>query len=365
MHQTKICLIGNNLSNGGADKIHAILSNFFFSKNIDVHNVIITDEISYDFSGKLLNLGKLKDNGNGLLNNLKRFRVLKKYIKEHNFDYVIDVRARNNQLKEFLITKLVYKVPYVVMIHSYNTDWYFPKNNFIAKTIFSNAYGIVSVSKEIEAKVKEKYGYENVKTIYNPLEIDKIAALSKENNDLDFEYVLAAGRMVFDNNKQFDKMIKAYATSKLPVKNTKLVLLGNGPQKKYLQELAKSEGIEDKVVFLNFQKNPFKFIKHAKFTLLTSKNEGLPNIITESLACGVPVVSFDCKSGPKELIEHRKNGLLVEDQNFEEFAKAIDEMDQDEALLATCKENALESIQRFSVEKIGAEWLEYLKIKNR
>lgn len=362
MHQTKICLIGNNLSNGGADKIHAILSNFFFSKNIDVHNVIITDEITYDFSGKLLNLGKLKDNGNGLLNNLKRFLVLKKYIKQHNFDYIIDVRARNNQLKEFLIAKMIYKVPYVVMIHSYNTDWYFPKNNLIAKTIFSNAYGIVCVSKEIEAKVKEKYGYKNLKTIYNPLEIDKITVLSKENIDLDFEYVLAAGRMVFDNNKKFDKMIKAYAASRLPMKNIKLVLLGNGPQKKYLQELAKSEEVEDKVVFLDFQKNPFKFIKRAKFTLLTSKHEGLPNIITESLACGVPVVSFDCKSGPNELIDNGKNGLLVKDQDFKEFVHAMNEMDQNEALLATCKENALESIQRFSVEKIGAEWLEYLKI---
>lgn len=363
MHQTKICLIGITLSNGGAQKIHAILSNFFLSKNIDVHNVVILDEVTYEFSGELLNLGKLKDKGNGVLNNLKRFLVLKKYIKKNNFDYIIDVRTRNNQLKEFLIAKLVYKVPYVTMIHSYNTDWYFPKSDFIAKNIFSNAYGIVCVSKEIESKVKKKYGYKKVKTIYNPLEIDKIVALSKENTDLDFEYVLAVGRMVFDNNKQLDKIIQAYASSRLPIKNIKLVLLGDGPQKEYLQDLAKTEKIEDKVVFLDFQDNPFKFMKSAKFTILASKNEGLPNTITESLACGVPVVSFDCKSGPKELLENGKNGLLVEDQNFEELVKAMNEMNENETLLATCRENAFESIQRFSVEKIGAEWLEYLKIK--
>lgn len=363
MHQTKICLIGITLSNGGAQKIHAILSNFFFSKNIEVHNIVILDEVTYEFSGKLLNLGELKDKKNGVLNNLKRFQILKRYIKENNFDYIIDVRTRNNQIKEFLIAKFAYNAPYIPMIHSYNTDWYFPKNDFLAKNIFSNAYGIVCVSKEIEEKVRTKYGYENLKTIYNPLEIDKIVSLSKEKIDLDFEYIFAAGRMVFDNNKQFDKMILAYAASRLPARNVKLLLLGDGPQKEYLQNLAKSEKLEDKIVFLDFQDNPFKFMKSARFTILTSKHEGLPNIITESLTCGVPVVAFDCKSGPAELIENGKNGLLVEDQNFDAFVKAMNEMNENETLRTACRENAFESIKRFSVEKIGAEWLEYLKIK--
>lgn len=363
MHQTKICLIGITLSNGGAQKIHAILSNFFSSKNIEVHNIVILDEVTYNFSGELLNLGKLKDKGNGIWNNLKRFLILKRYIKENKFDYIIDVRTRNNQIKEFLITKFAYKAPYIPMIHSYNTDWYFPKNKFLAKNIFSNAYGIVCVSKEIEEKVRNKYGYKNLKTIYNPLEIDKIVSLSKERINLNFEYVFAAGRMVFDNNKQFDKLIRAYAASRLPSQNIRLVLLGDGPQKEYLQNVAQSEKLGDKVVFLDFQNNPFQYMKSARFTILASKNEGLPNIITESLACGVPVVAFDCKSGPRELIENGKNGLLVEDQNFDALVEAMDEMNENEILRATCRENAFESIERFSVEKIGAEWLEYLKIK--
>ena len=158
-------------------------------------------------------------------------------------------------------------------------------------------------------------------------------------------------------------MILAYAATRLPAQNIRLLLLGDGPQKEYLQNLAKSEKLEDKVVFLDFQDNPFKFMKSARFTILTSKHEGLPNIITESLTCGIPVVAFDCKSGPGELIENGKNGLLVEDQNFDEFVKAMNEMNENEALRETCKGNAFESIKRFSVEKIGAEWLEYLKIK--
>lgn len=361
MHQKKICLIGNNLSNGGADKIHAILSNYFFKKEIDVHNIILIDCVTYEFSGKLLNLGTL-NKGNIVIQNVKKFLKLNQFLKENKFDYIIDFRMRNNQIKEFIVSKFIYNSPFIITVHSYKTEWYFPKNLFLASKIFSKAYGIVAVSEEIESKINQKYQYQNVKTIYNPLEIEKIENQSLEENNIDFQYIIAVGRMVFDNNKQFDKLIDAYSKSDLPLKNIKLVLLGDGPQKESLAQLAKSKNIEDKVVFLGFQDNPFKYYKSAKFSVLTSKNEGLPNTITESLACGIPVVSFDCKSGPSELIDNRKNGILVEDQDFDKLILAFNEMINDAKLYDFCRSNAKESIQRFSVEKIGEQWLNYLKI---
>ena len=361
MHQKKICLIGNNLSNGGADKIHAILSNYFFSQAIDVHNIILIDCVTYEFSGELLNLGKL-ENKNSVLANIEKFLKLKRFLKQNKFDFIIDFRMRNNQFKEFIISKFLYKSPFIITVHSYKTEWYFPKNNFLAKNIFSKAYGIVSVSKEIETKIVEKYHYQNVKTIHNPLEIEKIENLSLEENNIDFQYIIAVGRMVFDNNKQFDKLIEAYSKSDLPKKDIKLVLLGDGPQRIILEQLALTKNIQDKVVFLGFQDNPFKYLAKAKFFVLTSKNEGLPNSITESLACGIPVVSFDCKSGPSELIEDRKNGLLVENQNFEKLTSAMNEMIENTELHSYCKGNAKESIQRFAVENIGKQWMNYLKI---
>lgn len=360
MHQKKICLIGNNLSNGGADKIHAILSNYFFNQDISVHNVILMDCVTYEFSGELLNLGKIK-NDSSLLRNFKKFISLASFFKQNKFDYIIDFRMRNNQLKEFIISKILFTSPCVVTVHSYNTNWYFPKNIFLASKIFSKAYGIVSVSKEIELKVKEKYKYQNTKTIYNPLELDKIQKLATEDDFIDYQYIIATGRMVFDNNKQFDKLIEAYSKSILPLKNIKLVFLGDGPQKEILEQLVSSKKLNEKVAFLGFQENPFKYLSKARFTVLTSKNEGLPNTIAESLACGVPVVSFDCKSGPSELITDRQNGLLVEDQNFDKFILAINEMAENTILHDICKSNAVKSVQRFSIDKIGAEWMDYLK----
>jgi glycosyltransferase involved in cell wall biosynthesis len=173
--------------------------------------------------------------------------------------------------------------------------------------------------------------------------------------------VLGVGRMVFDNNKQFDLMIEAYSRSELPKKNVKLVLLGDGEQRKDLENLVFNRNLKDKVIFLGFQNNPFPYFKNARFTLLTSKYEGLPNTISESLACGTPVIAFDCLSGPKELILDGNNGLLIENQNLDKFVFGINEFINDENLYSFCKNNAQKSVEKFEIEKIGNQWLNYLK----
>ena len=363
MQQPKICLIGNSFSNGGANRIHAILSNFFFKQNFEVYNVIFINEISYEYSGKLLNLSNSKNQKINYFNLVQRFWILKRFLKNNNFDFIIDFRNRNHDFQEYFFTKFLYTTPFIITVHSYNLDWYFPKKRLLAKSIFSKAHGIVAVSNEIEQKIKDNYGYINVTRIYNPLELEKIEQLSNENISMDFDFVLGVGRMVFDNNKQFDLMIEAYSISELPTKNIKLVLLGDGEQKNDLENLVLKKDLKDKIVFLGFQKNPFPYFKNAKFTLLTSKYEGLPNVIAESLACETPVIAFDCLSGPKELILDRNNGLLIENQNLEKFVFGINEFLENENLYLFCKNNAKKSIRKFEMKTIGDEWLNYLKKK--
>lgn len=354
MDKIKICLIGINFSNGGAERVHAVLSEFFVSKGFEVHNVLIDDSISYQFSGKMVNLGRTKKS------KLSKFIFLKRYFDNENFDYIIDFRYRINQWREWLLAKFVYR-NYIVTVHSYRTEWYFPTNKFLARTIFKNAFQIVAVSDEIEKKVREIYGYKSVLTIYNMLEFEKIDKAAMEEAPFHFSYILAAGRMTLDNNKQFDKLIEMYASSSLPQKNIRLVFLGDGPQKSYLKHLSRQKELQDLILFEGFQNNPFVYMKHALFTTLTSVNEGLPNILTESLACGTPVISFDCKSGPSEIIINHENGLLVEDQNFDAFLNGMDELVNDANLLNYLKSNARESVKQFSPEVIGNRWLKLLE----
>ena len=355
--QKKIALIGDCLSGGGAEKVHATLSNYFKNQQMEVHNVIFVDSISYSYSGELLNLGKMKSVTT--LDKLKRLHFLRKYMRQHNFDYIIDFRYRVNSINEFLLAKWVYSAPTFFTIHSGMIDYYMPNNNLIAKLIYSKST-IVTVSKAIENELKKRFNF-SIQTIYNPFDFDKIETLSNEFIPNETNYIVAVGRMN-ERVKQYDKLIEAYSLSNLPTKNIKLLLLGEGKYLGELKQLVKEKNLTDKVVFKGNQNNPFPYIQNAVFLALSSKNEGLPNVLIESLATEIPVVSFDCFSGPNEIIINNENGLLVENQNVSKLSQAMNEMIENEVLYLNCKKNARKSITNFSIEQIGSQWMKLLTI---
>lgn len=356
----KICLIVNSLSKGGAEKVSAVLSNLFDAQGYEVSNVIFIDEVEYPYKGNLLNLGKIKNEKNDFFNKLKRLRTLSNFIKTNQFDYIIDNRYLEHQFQEFFLTKFVYSnAQYIRVVHSYRLRTYFPKNQFLAKHIYKNCR-MVGVSQAISDKVKQSLGYNDVTTIYNPIDLDKIREKSVEFMTFDFPYIIGLGRMAQDNVKQQDVMIKAYAQSHLKEKGIKLVLVGDGPRRREFESLVKELQLEKDVIFTGFQTNPFAYLKNALFTLLTSKHEGFPNAITESMACGTPVVSYNCKSGPDEVIIDKVNGLLVEDQNFEKLVEALNTLAKDQELYRKCKSNTLATAERYSLHRIACDWKKYL-----
>jgi glycosyltransferase involved in cell wall biosynthesis len=358
---SKIALVGDMLGEGGAERVQARLSIYLEQQGVEVHHIIVRDIVDYTYAGTLFNMGKLKNKSNGLFNKLKRVRVLKKYLKDNQFDYIIDFRVKNNFVQEFIISNWIYSTPYVMSIRSFETAYYFPKNNFLASIIYKKAYGLVTVSILLEEKLRAQYHYKKIKTIYNPIVESEIEKGATSKKPFDFNYILGVGRMK-DNIKQFDHLIKAFKKSDAFANNFKLVLMGDGAYKNMLIDLVQKESLEDQVVFLPYMENPFPYIKNAYLMALTSKNEGFPNVLIESLACGVPVVAYNCESGPSEIILDENNGLLVKNQDIDSMAKAISRMIHDTTLYQNCASNSIDSIRKFNLNSIGREWLDYLKI---
>ncbi|MBT3588287.1 MAG: glycosyltransferase [Flavobacteriaceae bacterium] len=360
LSECKIVLIGDTLGEGGAERVQARLSILFDSKGINVHHVIVRNVIKYDYAGTLFNMGLLKSEINTFGNRIFRLYELNKYLAKHQFDYIIDFRVKNNFFQEFILANIIYKLPYVMSIRSFDTNYYFPKNKFLAKLIYKKALGIITVSKALERKIKREYGYKNVTTIYNPIEKkDDILHL-----DLDYQFIFGMGRMK-TNIKQFDHLIKAYKKSDSRNHNIKLLLAGDGDNKKELELLVEKEGLTEDVEFLGHLENPEAYLKRAYFTALTSKNEGFPNVLLESLVYSTPVVAYECESGPNEIIMDTHNGLLVKNQDIDAFAIAINKMITDKDLYVNCKLNAKSSVDKFNPEAIVNKWIKFLKIEQK
>ncbi len=355
----KIALIGYRLGIGGAERVMANLSIFFEKQGIEVHNIIVLDVVSYTFSGKLVNLGLLKNKRNGIFNKLHRMLFLKKYLNENKFDFIIDFRFRINPIQELLIAKWLYKSKTIFTVHSYLIDHYMPNWSFLTRFMYQDCFKMVTITNKAKELIEFKHHLNNVQTIYNPINNNEIKSKFNESIDISFEYIIGIGQME-TNVKQFDKLIEAYSNSILPTNNIHLILLGDGERISIFKALAKQKNIEEKVHFLGFLENPYTYLKNARFFVLSSLNEGMPNVILEAFACGTPVVSFDCLSGPSEMILDKQNGLLVENQNVQKLSEAMNLFVEDNKLYTFCKENTFKSIRHFTLENIGKQWLDLI-----
>ena len=132
--------------------------------------------------------------------------------------------------------------------------------------------------------------------------------------------ILAAGRLI--EQKNFLMLIRAFAEVRSQL-DVRLILLGDGPQREKICELINSLNIEEAVSMPGWVDNPYSFMASADLFVMSSSWEGCPNVLLEALACGCPVVSTDCPSGPSEILEHGRWGRLVPVNDQTALAEAI------------------------------------------
>lgn len=355
----KVCIVASSLGKGGAQKSSAVLSILLDSLGYEVHVVSVLDTIDYDYKGTLLNLGVLKNEDDSVFGKLKRFIVFFNYLKTQKFNFIIDSRSRPTILKQFLINKLLYVNQKVIFIvHSFFLKNYIPENKFIARYLYNKTFKFVTVSKAIKSNLVSKYQFNNVRVIYNAVDQSKnsIADLSVPTEN----YILFFGR-IEDSVKNLTLLIESYKRSILIDKNIKLVILGDGGDKVKLEQKVQAMGLTAYILFLQYTTNPYPIVSKAMFTVLTSKYEGFPTMIVESLAQGTPVISVDCQSGPSEIITDTQNGLLVPNNNPDLLSQAMNRFVTDNDLYKLCKHNAKKSIEKFHMENISKDWKQLME----
>ena len=356
----KICILIESLNKGGAERSAGLLSEILSKSGHEVYIITIFNDVVYPYKGTLINIGLFKNTSGSIINKSNRYLQIRKQLRKYPFDLILDFRIKSALLRELVLNLFVFnKYRIINMVRSYNLEWYFITPKFLSKAIYRKYLSINTVSLQIKEKIQNEYNFRNVTTIHSPIDIDDIQLKSAEKLTDNNNYIIAVGRL--EPVKQFDKLIEAYSKTILPSKNIKLYILGSGSQKGKLERKINKLSVNNHVVLVPFTKNPFKYIKNAVFLVLTSINEGFPRVLIESLTCETPVVSFDCKSGPSEIIIQNKNGILVNNQDFNKLIAAMNKMVLDREFYKNCKQNSFESIEHFSMKFIQKKWEHYLE----
>lgn len=188
--------------------------------------------------------------------------------------------------------------------------------------------------------------------VYNPILPKKSIDAEPEQYD-----VVSVGRL--SKQKDFGTLINAIADLKPRFPQIKVAILGEGKDRPHLEALVKNNYLNDNIKFVGYVKRPERYIRSAKVFALSSLYEGFSNAILEALAEGIPVVASDCPGGNSEVIVNGVNGYLVQVGDYRGFSSAIEKILQERSAFDRQKISE-QTHDRFSLQRIGDEYLEYL-----
>jgi GalNAc-alpha-(1->4)-GalNAc-alpha-(1->3)-diNAcBac-PP-undecaprenol alpha-1,4-N-acetyl-D-galactosaminyltransferase len=370
----KITLVVSSLYGGGAERVVVLLAKAFSDRGHKV-TVITQSNHESDFY-KLpqevtrLALGIMSNSSNifeAVKNNLYRLKKLRQAIISTQPDIVISHLTPTNILTILSLIKT--RIPVLAtehldprMIHE-SKSW-----ELLRRITYPFAARVISVSEGVNTAFN--WLASNRKSvIYNPfLTPDKHEHNQKMNldipgADLEKKWVVSMGRLV--EQKGFDILLSAFAKIANKHPNWQLLILGKGQLHQDLETLKENLGLSGKAILVGSVENPFAILNRAKLFVMSSRHEAFPMALGEAMACGLPVISTDCRSGPREIIRDGIDGILVPTEDVTALATAIDKLISDEKERLNLSRYASEVTERFSLEKIMLNWEAlFLEIKN-
>ncbi|HET59814.1 MAG TPA: glycosyltransferase [Chloroflexi bacterium] len=232
---------------------------------------------------------------------------------------------------------------------------------WLAKVLYPRADRIIAVSQGVADSLAAwlKRPVESIAVIYNPLVDTALLDHAQElPNHVWFQdgglpVILGVGRL--EEQKDFATLLRAFALliEQVPAR---LMILGEGSQRKMLETLAQDLGVSERVAMPGYVSNPYACMQRAALFVLSSAWEGFPSVLVEAMACGCRMVSTDCPSGPREILENGRWGALTPVGDAGAMASAM------LAALQTPPPDAVvQAAQRFSVDAAVAQYLQVME----
>lgn len=382
-----LAIIIPTLRGGGAERVASKL--FFYLSEKKYNRYIIlydAEKKEYPYRGNLIDLNiKAINNPLGKIFNLiRRIYKLKRIKKKLHIQVSISFLEAANIVNIFSKTEDKIIVSIRNFMSKSSKGFYGKLYNYLIKKFYNRADILVVVSKGVRGDLIKNYGIKEnkIKIIYNLYDLEKIQNLAKE--EIEDKYKRIFNNPVIINVGRLTKqkgqwhLIRAFKKVKEKITNIRLVILGQGELDGYLKKIVEELNLNKDVYFLGFLKNPFKFISKSTMFVFPSLFEGFPNALVEAMACGIPVISSDCKSGPREIlapktdlkietgtIEYAKYGILIPvcDDNYYNarfpltakekiLVKCIIDLYSSKKLLENYAYKAKERVKDFDKDKI-------------
>lgn len=339
---------------GGAEKVAADLAEEFRSRQYDV-TVINFARLPPDISRhqvpvRQINLDIPERPGGfwvqvAIL--LRRAWQFRKLFRQERFDHIFSFLEAANVPCVLACTRSVLSV-HLDPGTMTRSEW------FAFRWLYPRARRVIAVSRQMQEVLEQRAHLKNVNCIYNPVNTRLIQQQAQEPLALAEPFILAVGRL--ERQKRFDLLLEAFARSRAQ-HDCKLVIVGRGSQQAALEQQIHALGISGKIVLAGFDPNPYRYMARAEFQVMSSDYEGYPLVLIEALSLGCPIVSTDCPTGPREIIRHGENGLLVEKGNVAAIAAGIDELFYDQARRQQMRHQAVDSVRSNDIAAVADAWL--------
>ena len=331
----KIANYVHTLSSGGAEKVASTISMGLGDEYEQYMLLPEGADIVYDYKGTLLNVGKKIR-----LNKFSRFNLFKRILNFHRTLKKLKTVKKENQLDVVIshlenfnfhniLTAGKVNCKTIITVHSVKSKALKNKRivqrfkeKALIKILYSKADKIVAVSKGIKSDLINNFGLKEDKiiVIYNAFDVSSIIDTSKEKTENEFIGLFNNQTIVNVASLRYPKgqwhLLRAFQRVIDDFPESNLLIIGKGDYREYLQELASQLNIEKNVHFLGFINNPFKFVSKADLFVFSSLYEGFGMVLLESMIVGTPVISTDCRYGPRE--------ILAPNTDFEEVATSIE-----------------------------------------
>jgi glycosyltransferase involved in cell wall biosynthesis len=347
MKQKKLIIFMPSIEDGGAEKNLFIISNYLKDKIKDISLITVSKKFKNRFSKKIKIISP-RSNFWDTLSRRKKFIIGL---------YLLTLQImKNKNLLVFCFQANIYctilckllGVKIIVRSNSAPDGWSQSIYKFFCyKYIFKLADKVIVNSLDFKKKFKVKFNI-NAVCIYNPLNKKEIIEKSKYKNQIKFDKkklnLINVGR--YTDQKDQMTLLKAVNRIKDKIKFN-LLIVGKGLEKENLINYIRRNNLIKKVQLKNFQNNPFNLIKSSDVFVLTSKYEGLPNVLLESQVLKKFIISTNCPTGPREILLNGKAGFLFNVGDYKKLSKLILNYSKNKKILSKKILIGYKSLNRF------------------